>query len=115
LSLVNGGIYLIERFASDSGKKAGEFVTLLKVTELVAKLAGSKPGDRICDPACGSGGLLVQAAAEVAKQAGNDVQAGRNFALFGQESNGSTWALCRMNMFLHSCSGAQPKAASARK
>ena len=94
----NTYIYLIERFASDSGKKAGEFFTPLKVTELVAKLAGPKPGDRICDPACGSGGLLVQAAKEVG---------GRNFALFGQESNGSTWALCRMNMFLHSFDSAR--------
>jgi len=94
----NTYIYLIERFASDSGKKAGEFFTPLKVTELVAKLAKPKPGDRICDPACGSGGLLIQ----VAKQVGD-----RNFALFGQESNGSTWALCRMNMFLHSFDSAR--------
>ncbi len=94
----NTYIYLIERFASDSGKKAGEFFTPLKVTELVAKLVGPKPGDRICDPACGSGGLLVQAAKEVGD---------RNFALFGQESNGSTWALCRMNMFLHSFDSAR--------
>ncbi len=94
----NTYIYLIERFASDSGKKAGEFFTPLKVTELVAKLAGPKPGDRICDPACGSGGLLIQAAKEV-----DD----RNFALFGHESNGSTWALCRMNMFLHSFDSAR--------
>ncbi len=94
----NTYIYLIERFASDSGKKAGEFFTPLKVTELVAKLAKPKPGDRICDPACGSGGLLVQAAKVVGD---------RNFALFGQESNGSTWALCRMNMFLHSFDSAR--------
>ncbi|MBD3385575.1 type I restriction-modification system subunit M [candidate division KSB1 bacterium] len=94
----NTYIYLIERFASDSGKKAGEFFTPLKVTELVAKLAGPKPGDRICDPACGSGGLLIQAAREVGD---------RNFALFGQESNGSTWALCRMNMFLHNFDSAR--------
>ena len=94
----NTYIYLIERFASDSGKKAGEFFTPLKVTELVAKLTGPKPGDRICDPACGSGGLLIQAAKEVGD---------RNFALFGQESNGSTWALCRMNMFLHSFDSAR--------
>lgn len=94
----NTYIYLIERFASDSGKKAGEFFTPLKVTELVARLAGPKTGDRICDPACGSGGLLIQAA----KQVGD-----RNFALFGQESNGSTWALSRMNMFLHSFDSAR--------
>ncbi len=94
----NTYIYLIERFASDSGKKAGEFFTPLKVTELVAKLAGPKPGDRICDPACGSGGLLIQAAKAVGD---------KDFALFGQESNGSTWALCRMNMFLHSFDSAR--------
>jgi type I restriction enzyme M protein len=94
----NTYIYLIERFAADAGKKAGEFFTPLKVTELVARLAGPKPGDRICDPACGSGGLLIQAAQQVE---------GRNFSLYGQESNGSTWALCRMNMFLHSFDSAR--------
>ena len=94
----NTYIYLIERFASDSGKKAGEFYTPHKVSELVAKLAAPKPGDRICDPACGSGGLLIEAAHEVGD---------RNFALFGQESNGSTWALARMNMFLHGADSAR--------
>ncbi|MCX7553722.1 type I restriction-modification system subunit M [Marinicella sp. S1101] len=102
----NTYIYLIERFAADAGKKAGEFFTPLKVTELTAKLAGPKPGDRICDPACGSGGLLIQAAREVARNT-EDEQEKRNFALFGQESNGSTWALCRMNMFLHSFDSAR--------
>lgn len=86
-------IYLISRFASDAGKKAGEFYTPSAVSGLLAKLAGAKSGDTICDPACGSGSLLVQAAQEV----GSD-----NFALFGQEVNGATWALARMNMFLHS-------------
>ncbi|NLM15306.1 MAG: type I restriction-modification system subunit M [Clostridiaceae bacterium] len=102
----NTYIYLIERFAADSGKKAGEFFTPLKVSELVARLAAPKPGDRICDPACGSGGLLIQTAHEVARNAKN-AQEKRNFALFGQESNGSTWALCRMNMFLHSFDSAR--------
>ena len=94
----NTYIYLIERFASDAGKKAGEFYTPHKVSELLAKLARPKAGDRICDPACGSGGLLVEAAKEVG---------GRNFALFGMEANGSTWALARMNMFLHSMDAAR--------
>lgn len=94
----NTYIYLIERFASDSGKKAGEFYTPHKVSELVAKLASPKPGNRICDPACGSGGLLIEVSREV-----ND----RNFALFGMESNGSTWALARMNMFLHGADSAR--------
>ncbi|HEB85685.1 MAG TPA: SAM-dependent DNA methyltransferase, partial [Gammaproteobacteria bacterium] len=94
----NTYIYLIERFASDAGKKAGEFYTPHKVSELLAKLAQPKKGDRICDPACGSAGLLVEAAREVG---------GKNFALFGMEVNGSTWALARMNMFLHSMDGAR--------
>lgn len=93
----NTYIYLIERFASDAGKKAGEFYTPHRISELVAKLAGPKPGQRICDPACGSGGLLIEAAREVG---GND------FALFGMEVNGSTWALAKMNMFIHGFDGA---------
>jgi len=94
----NTYIYLIERFASDAGKKAGEFYTPHKVSELLARLAQPKTGDRICDPACGSGGLLVEAAREIG---------GRDFALFGMEVNGSTWALARMNMFLHGMDGAR--------
>jgi type I restriction enzyme M protein len=94
----NTYIYLIEKFASDAGKKAGEFYTPHKVSELLARLAQPKPGYRICDPACGSAGLLVEAAREVG---------GRDFALFGMEVNGSTWALARMNMFLHGLDGAR--------
>jgi type I restriction enzyme M protein len=94
----NTYIYLLERFGSDAGKKAGEFFTPFRITALVAKLARPKSGDRICDPACGAGGLLIQAAREVG---------GSNYALFGQESNGSTWALARMNMFLHSSDSAR--------
>src|SRR3989338_10561617 len=94
----NTYIYLIERFASDAGKKAGEFYTPHKVSELLARLIQPKAGDRICDPACGSGGLLVEAAKEVG---------GKDFALFGMEVNGSTWALARMNMFLHGMDSAR--------
>ncbi|HVU19457.1 MAG TPA: type I restriction-modification system subunit M [Rhizomicrobium sp.] len=86
-------IYLISRFASDAGKKAGEFYTPAAVSKLLAKLAAPEAGNTICDPACGSGSLLIRAAEEI----GSD-----NFALYGQEVNGATWALARMNMFLHS-------------
>jgi type I restriction enzyme M protein len=86
-------IYLISRFASDAGKKAGEFYTPAPVSRLLATLANPQPGNTICDPACGSGSLLIRAAEEV----GSD-----NYALYGQEVNGATWALARMNMFLHS-------------
>ena len=90
--------YLISRFASDAGKKGGEFYTPSEVATLLARLLDPQSGDRICDPACGSGSLLIR----VARQIGD-----RNFALFGQESNGSTWALCRMNMFLHEMDNAR--------
>ena len=91
---VIGDVYefLIARFASDAGKKAGEFYTPGEVSELLSRLLAPKPGDRICDPTGGSGSLLIR----VGKQVGNP-----DFFLAGQESNGSTWALCKMNMFLH--------------
>ena len=94
----NTYIYLIERFASDAGKKAGEFYTPHKVSELVARLSAPKPGARICDPSCGSGGLLIEAARQVGST---------NFFLSGMEVNGGTWALCRMNMFLHNADSAR--------
>lgn len=91
-------IFLIERFASDAGKKAGEFFTPRRVSEVVAKLAHPKSGDRICDPACGSGSLLLRAGEEVGDG---------NFQLFGQESNGQTRSLARLNMLLHKQDGAR--------
>ncbi|MEW5798681.1 MAG: type I restriction-modification system subunit M [Bacteroidota bacterium] len=84
--------YLIGNFASDAGKKAGEFFTPSEVSTLLARLTKSAPGARICDPTCGSGSLLIKAGKEVGSE---------NFALYGQEANGSTWALAVMNMFLH--------------
>ncbi|MEQ9378776.1 MAG: type I restriction-modification system subunit M [Imperialibacter sp.] len=84
--------YLISNFASDAGKKAGEFFTPKEVSTLLARLTKSAPGSRICDPTCGSGSLLIKAGMEVGSP---------NFSLYGQEANGSTWALAVMNMFLH--------------
>jgi type I restriction enzyme M protein len=88
----NAYMYLIENFASQAGKKAGEFFTPKEVSMLLAKLTKSKPGARIYDPTCGSASLLIQAGMEVGSN---------NFSLYGQEANGSTWALAIMNMFLH--------------
>jgi type I restriction enzyme M protein len=90
--------YLISRFASDAGKKAGEFYTPSEVSTLLAKLVEPKDGERICDPTCGSGSLLLKAAKEVGS---------KNVSLYGQEVNGSTWALARMNMFLHEMDNAR--------
>lgn len=84
--------YMIANFASDAGKKGGEFYTPSMVSELVARLVQPKENDRIYDPTCGSGGLLLKAL----KQVGSP-----KTRLYGQEQNMQTWALCRMNMFLH--------------
>jgi len=90
--------YLIAHFASDAGKKGGEFFTPSAVSTLLAKLVEAKEGDRIYDPTCGSGSLLIKASKEV----GN-----HNFALYGQEKNGQTQALSKMNMFLHEINDAK--------
>jgi type I restriction enzyme M protein len=84
--------YLISLFAGEAGKKAGEFYTPNEVSTLLAKLVNPQAGNRICDPTCGSGSLLIKVAQQIE---------GKNYSLYGQENNGSTWALCRMNMFLH--------------
>lgn len=88
--------YLIGRFAAGAGKKAGEFYTPPEVSILLARLLDPKPGERICDPAAGSGSLLLKCAANVRNVHGSD-----NYSLFGQEAISGTWALCMMNMFLH--------------
>ena len=90
--------YLISNFAAGAGKKAGEFYTASEVSQLLAKIVQPKEGDRICDPTCGSGSLLLKAAKEI----GNT-----NVSLYGQEVNGSTYALARMNMFLHKMDNAR--------
>jgi type I restriction enzyme M protein len=84
--------YLIGSFAGDAGKKAGEFYTPPQVASLLAKLVQPQSGHRIYDPTCGSGSLLIKAGKEVGSN---------NFSLYGQEVNSSTYALCRMNMYLH--------------
>ena len=91
----NAYMFMIERFGTDAGKKAGEFFTVKSVAALLARLAKPQPGWRICDPACGSAGLLLLAGEEIEKLGSKD------YALYGQESNMGTYNLARMNMFLH--------------
>lgn len=89
--------YLIERFADDAGKKGGEFYTPRKVVQLIVELLQPKEGMRICDPTCGSGGMLIECAKYVERHRGN----AENLTLHGQEKNLGTWAICKMNMLLH--------------
>jgi type I restriction enzyme M protein len=88
--------FLIGRFAANAGKKAGEFYTPPEVSVLLARLLDPKPGERISDPACGSGSLLLKCAKNLRDTYNSD-----NYSLFGQEAISGTWALCMMNMFLH--------------
>ncbi|MFH5803199.1 type I restriction-modification system subunit M [Alienimonas sp. DA493] len=90
--------YLIGRFAAGAGKKAGEFYTPPEVSQLIARLVDPQPGERICDPTCGSGSLLIKCGRQVG---------GPDFSLYGQEANGATWALAKMNMFLHGMDNAR--------
>ncbi|GGM28219.1 type I restriction-modification system subunit M [Paraliobacillus quinghaiensis] len=84
--------YMIERFASDAGKKGGEFFTPSMVSELLARLVKPEENDRIYDPTCGSGSLLIK----VANQVPN-----KKVQIYGQERNGQTHSLAIMNMYLH--------------
>src|SRR5699024_9700621 len=84
--------FMIERFASDAGKKGGEFFTPSMVSELLSRLVKPEENDRIYDPTAGSGSLLIRTVNQVPN---------RKVAIYGQERNGQTHSLCKMNMFLH--------------
>ena len=89
--------FLIGNFAAMAGKKAGEFYTPPAVSDLMAALLDPQEGDEICDPACGSGSLLMKCGRHIQAHANGS----KKYALYGQEAIGSTWALAKMNMFLH--------------
>lgn len=89
--------YLIKYFADSAGKKGGEFYTPNQVVRLLVQLLKPKEGMEIYDPTVGSGGMLIQSLQYVDEQGQN----ARNLMLYGQESNPTTWIICRMNMILH--------------
>ncbi len=92
----NGYEFLIKNFAAGGGQKAGEFYTPPEVSDLIAELLDPQEGDTICDPACGSGSLLMKCGRKIQSKFNS-----KKYALFGQEAIGSTWSLAKMNMFLH--------------
>ena len=89
--------YLMRHFASESGKSKGQFYTPAEVSRIKAKIIGigkakTTTSTTVYDPTCGSGSLLIRTV---------NLLESSNFSIYGQESNASTWALCKMNMFLH--------------
>jgi len=90
--------YLIKFFADSAGKKAGEFYTPAEVVRVITEVLAPEPGMSVYDPTCGSGGMLIQTR-DYVRECGGDP---RDLALAGQESIGTTWSICKMNMLLHS-------------
>lgn len=95
--------YLIKDFADSAGKKGGEFYTPAHVVRLLVRLLRPQSGMYVYDPTCGSGGMLIQSK-QYLDETGQDA---RNIALYGQDNNGTVWAICKMNMFLHNINDAQ--------
>ena len=89
--------YLIKMFADSAGKKGGEFYTPSEVVKLLVALLKPHAGMRIYDPTAGSAGMLIQTRNYLIRHDENP----SNLSLFGQEMNLNTWAICKMNMFLH--------------
>lgn len=89
--------YLIKDFADSAGKKGGEFYTPSQVVRLLVKLIKPQEGMFVYDPTCGSGGMLIQSKQYLEDQGQN----AKNLALYGQDNNGTVWAICKMNMILH--------------
>ena len=89
--------YLIKYFADSAGKKGGEFYTPAEVVRLLVQLVKPRAGNEIYDPTVGSGGFLIQSHQYVEEQGQNP----NDLALYGQESNGTVWSICIMNMILH--------------
>lgn len=95
--LGNGYEFLVKKFADDSGHTAQEFYTNRTVVHLMVQMLAPRPGERIYDPTCGTGGMLISALAEVKRKGGEH----RTLKLFGQERNHMTASIARMNLVLH--------------
>ena len=94
--------YLIGEFADSAGKKGGEFYTPRAVVRMMTRIVKPGKGMRVYDPCSGSGGMLILAR-EYVEEHGEDYL---DLALYGQENNGSTWAISKMNMILHGINNA---------
>ena len=88
--------FLMKNFAASGERKAGDFYTPPEVSNLLAELLDPQPGDRICDPACGSGSMLLKFGKKVVTN-----HKSKEYALYGQEVLGGIWSIAKMNLFLH--------------
>ena len=100
--------YLLRKFAEGQGQSAGEFYTPREVSILIARIVEPKPGEEIYDPACGSGGLLIKCHLRFLERYGEQKNGARQLPpdvaplkFYGQEINSSTFAMARMNAFIH--------------
>ncbi len=89
--------YLIKYFADSAGKKGGEFYTPNEVVKLLVSILEPEEESTIYDPTCGSGGMLIEAKNYVESRYGK----ADKLSFYGQELNGTTWSLCKMNMLFH--------------
>jgi len=92
--------YLLRKFAEGSGRSAGEFYTPREVAVLMANILDPEPGERIYDPACGSGGLLIKSYLRFREKYGHDPRIAPP-KFYGQEINPTAFAMARMNAFIH--------------
>ncbi|MCG8921433.1 N-6 DNA methylase [Lentzea sp. CC55] len=95
--------YLIAEFADSAGKKGGEFYTPRSVVRMMVRLVDPQPNDSVYDPCAGSGGMLLLAKEHVEEHGGNV----ERLELCGQEKNGTSWAMARMNLLLHGVRAAE--------
>jgi type I restriction enzyme M protein len=86
--------YFLGQFASAEGRKGGEFYTPRHVVRLLVAMLAPEPDSRVFDPCCGSGGMFVQSESFVEEHGGRR----GSVAVYGQESNPTTWRLCQMNL-----------------
>ena len=89
--------YLIAKFADDAGKKGGEFYTPKQVVKIMVEILKPEEGQTVYDPACGSGGMLLETVHYMERHGLNP----HALTLYGQEKNLNTWAICKMSLFLH--------------
>lgn len=90
--------YFMGMFADAEGKRGGQFYTPRSIVRLLVEMLAPKPGARVYDPCCGSGGMFVQSEEFVEAHAGKATPNQQDIAIYGQESNQTTWRLGKMNM-----------------